>query len=114
MKARVDIEIYERWIAEFKGFCSGNFGYYQVDSICEKSEKDLINQTRSYLKTHKKLFLEMIVKERRAKFKIGKEKFDLLIERKEFHRLNSNKPIFKEDDERMEKLWRHNPNIFHI
>jgi len=42
----------------------------------------------------------MIVKERRAKFKIGKEKFDLLIERKEFHRLNSNKPIFKEDDEK--------------
>ena len=70
MKARVDIEIYERWIAEFKGFSSGNFGYRQVDSICEKSEIDLINQIRSYLKTHKKLFLEMIVKERRVKFKI--------------------------------------------
>jgi len=41
MKARVDIEIYERWIAEFKGFCSGNFGYSQVDFICEKSEKIL-------------------------------------------------------------------------
>ena len=36
MKARVDIEIYERWIAEFKGFSSGNFGYRQVDSICAK------------------------------------------------------------------------------
>ena len=112
MKARVDIEIYERWIAEFKGFCSGNFGYYQVDSICEKSEKDLINQIRSYLKTHKKLFLEMIVKERRVKFKIGRKKFDLLIERKEFHRLNSNKTIFKEDDERIGELWRQNPSIF--
>jgi len=114
MKARVDIEIYERWIAEFKGFSSGNFGYRQVDSICEKSEKDLINQIRSYLKTHKKLFLEMIVKERRAKFKIGRKKFDLLIERKEFHRLNSNKTIFKEDDERIRELWKHNPNLFYI
>ena len=56
----------------------------------------------------------MIVKVRRVKFKIGKEKSDLLIERKEFHRLNSNKTIFKEDDERIEKLWRHNPNIFYI
>ena len=114
MKARVDIEIYERWIAEFKGFSSGNFGYRQVDSICAKSEQDLIYQIRSYLKTHKNFFLEMIVKVRRVKFKIGKEKFDLLIERKEFHRLNSNKTIFKEDDERIEKLWRHNPNIFYI
>jgi len=73
MKAQVDIEIYERWIAEFKEFSSGNFGYCQVDSICEESEKDLIDQIRSYLKTHKNLFLEMIVKERRAKFKIGKK-----------------------------------------
>ena len=50
------------------------------------------------------MFLEKIVKERRGKFKIGKEKFDFLIERKEFHRLNSNKSIFKEDNERIEKL----------
>jgi len=114
MKARVDIEIYERWMAELKGFCSGNFGCRQVDFICEKSEKDLINQIRSYLKTHKKLFLEIIVKERRTKFKIGKEVFDLLIERKEFHRLNSNKTIFKENDERIGELWRNNPSIFYI
>ena len=56
----------------------------------------------------------MVVKERRAKFKIGKERFDLLIKRKEFHRLNSNKTIFKEDDERIRELWKHNPNLFYI
>jgi len=46
--------------------------------------------------------------------KLGKEKFDLLIERKEFHRLNSNKTIFKEDDERIGELWKDNPSIFYI
>ena len=114
MKARVDIEIYERWIAEFKGFSSGNFGYRQVDSICAKSEENLYNQIRSYLSYHENRYIDLIARENRVKFKIGKEKYDLLIERKEFHRLNSNKTIFKEDDERIEKLWRHNPNIFYI
>ena len=111
MKARVDIEIYERWIAEFRRL-GVLYSPYIEDITWADSEENLYSRIRDYLKSHEKRFLDLIAKERRVKFKIGREKFDLLIERKEFHRLNSNKSIFKEDDKRIEQLWRNNPNIF--
>ena len=113
MKARVDIEIYERWKAEFRRLRVLRSPY--IEHIeCAKSEEDLYNQIRSYLRYHENRYLDLIAREKRVKFKIEKEKYDLLIERKEFHRLNSNNPIFKEDDERVKRLWSHNPSIFHI
>ena len=113
MKARVDIEIYELWKAEFRRLRVLRPPY--IEHIeCAKSEENLYNQIRSYLSYHENRYIDLIARENRVKFKIGKEKYDLLIERKEFHRLNSNNLTFKEDDKRIEKLWRHDSSIFHI
>jgi len=113
MKARVDIEIYERWTAVFYSFQSTE-SCHRIKSVCEKSKEALYNRIRHCFKQLTDMYLEEIVWEKRLNFKIKNKKYDLLIERKEFHRLNSNNLIFKEDDERIGELWRHNPNLFYI
>ena len=113
MKARVDIEIYEEWKAEFRRLRLLRPLYIE-DIEWAKSEEDLYNRVRNYLKSRDNQYLDVIAKERRVKIKIGKGKYDLLIERKEFHRLNSNNPLFKEDDDRIGELWRRNPGIFYM
>ncbi len=100
MKAKVDIEIYERWIAIFRGF-HGISGYFRRESICEKSKKNLCNQIRFYFKHLNDMYLDEIIWEKRVKFEFKNEKYDLLIESKGFDRLHSDNPIFKEDDERI-------------
>jgi len=112
MKARVDIEIYERWIAIFRKFY-GIRGYYERESICEESKENLCNQIRRHFKYLNDKFLEEIIWEKRVKFKRKDEEYDLLIESKSYERVHSDNPIFDEDDKRIEKLWRENPNIFH-
>ena len=111
MKARVDIEIYERWTAVFYSFQSTE-SCHRIKSVCEKSKEALYNRIRHRFKQLTDMYLGEIVWEKRVNFKIKNKKYDLLIERKEFHRLNSNNPIFKEDDERVGELWRQNPSIF--
>ncbi len=103
MKTRVDIEIYELWKAEFRRLRIFHPPYIEHIKWA-KSEEDLYNQIRDFLKIHENLYLDTIIREKRVKFKIGKEKYDLLIEGKLFHRLNSNNPVFKEDDEKVEEL----------
>ena len=130
MKARVDIEIYERWIARFSGFHDIE-GYYKVDSICAKTKKDLCDQIRHRFEYLTDMYLEEIIWERRVKFKLKNQEYDLLIESENYDRLHSYDPIshhrkkkssrysqkyfkyiFKEDDKRIEQLRRNNPNIF--
>ena len=132
MKEKVDIEIYERWIAIFSGFC-GTGGYYKRDSVCAKSKKDICDRIRHRFKHLNDMYLEEIIWEKRVKFKLKKQEYDLLIESKKYDRFHSYDPIthprkkktsrysqkhikciFKEDDKRIGELWRHNPNIFSI
>ena len=112
MKAQVDIKIYERWIAIFTGF-HGIRGYYKRESLCAKSKENLCNQIRHYFKSLNDMYLEEIIWEKRVKFEFKGEEYDLLIEDKSYDRVHSDNPIFEEDDRRIEKLWRENPNIFH-
>ena len=113
MKARVDIEIYERWIAVFYSFQSIR-GYHRIKSVCEKSKEALYDRIRHCSKQLTDMYLEEIVWEKRVKFKVKNKKYDLLIESKEYNHALSADPIFKEDDERTGELWRQNPNIFYI
>jgi len=100
MKTRVDIEIYERWIARFRAFYEIN-EYYRRKSICEKSKKNLYEQIRRHFKHLNDMYLDEIIWEKRVKFKLKDKEHDLLIENKIYNRLNSNDPIFEEDDERL-------------
>ena len=113
MKARVDIEIYERWIAVFYSFQSTG-SYHRIKSVCEKSKEALYDRIRHCFKQLTDMYLGEIIWEKRVKFKVKRKKYDLLIERKEYIHDLSADPIFKEDDERIEKLWRDNPSIFYI
>jgi len=81
MKAQADIEIYEEWIAEFRRPRVLRPPYIE-DIEWAKSEEDLYNRGRNYLKSHDNRYLDVIAKERQVKFKIGKEKYDLLMEKK--------------------------------
>ena len=112
MKARVDIEIYERWIAVFFSF-HGIRGYYRKRSICEKSKDALYDQIRRCFRDLTDMYLEEIIWEKRAKFEVKNKKYDLLIEDEKYDRIHSADSIFKEDDERIGELWRQNPNIFY-
>ena len=100
MKTRVDIEIYEKWIARFRAFYGIN-GYFRRKSICEESKKNLYEQIRYHFKHLNDMYLDEIIWERRVKFKLKGKKHDLLLENKIYNRLNSNDPIFEEDDERL-------------
>ena len=104
MKARVDIEIYERWIAVFFSF-RGIRGYYRKRSICEKSKDALYDQIRRCFRHLTDMYLEEIIWEKRVKFEVKNKKYD---------RLHSADSIFKEDDERIEKLRRDNLGIFYM
>ena len=111
MKARVDIEIYERWIAVFYSFQSTG-SYHRIKSVCEKSKEALYDRIRQCFKQLTDMYLREIVWEKRVKFKVKRKKYDLLIESKECIHDISADPIFKEDDERIGELWRQNPSIF--
>ena len=113
MKARVDIEIYERWIAIFYSF-HGIRGYYRKRSICEKSKDALYDQIRRCFRDLTDMYLEEIIWEKRAKFEVKNKKYDLLIEDEKYDRIHSADSIFKEDDERIEKLRRCNLSIFYM
>ena len=110
MKARVDIEIYEEWIAEFSSF---HWGYHRIKSVCEKSKEALYDRIRHCFKQLTDMYLEEIVWEKRVKFKVKRKKYDLLIESKEYIHDLSADPIFKEDEERRIELWRQDPSIFY-
>ncbi len=60
------------------------------------------------------MYLEEIIWEKRVKFEVKNEKYDLLIENKICDCVRSADPIFKEDEERIGELWRHNPSVFYI
>ena len=105
MKARVDIEIYERWIAVFFSF-HGIRGYYRKRSICEKSKNALYDQIRRCFRDLTDMYLEEITWEKRVKFEVKNKKYDLLIEDEKYDRIHSADSIFKEDDERIGELWR--------
>jgi len=113
MKARVDIEIYERWIAVFFSF-RGIRGYYRKRSICEKSKDALYDQIRRCFRHLTDMYLEEIIWEKRVKFEVKNKKYDLLIEDEKCDSIHSADSIFKEDDERIEKLRRHNLGIFYM
>jgi len=113
MKARVDIEIYEKWTAVFYSFQSTG-SYHRIKSVREKSKEALYDRIRHCFKQLTDMYLGEIIWEKRVKFKVKRKKYDLLIERKEYIHDLSADPIFKEDDERIEKLWRDNPSIFYI
>jgi len=97
---QADIEIYRRWIAEFRHIFITH-SPYPVGVRWANSKKHLYERIKDYLESHQDMFLEAIVREERVKFKIGKKKYDLLMERKYFHRGNSSLPIFKKDDKRI-------------
>jgi len=113
MKVRVDVEVYERWIAVFYSFQSTR-GYHRIKSIYEKSKEALYDRIRHCFKQLTDMYLAKIIWEKRVKFKVKNKKYDLLIESKEYIHDLSADPIFKEDDERIGELWRQNPNIFYI
>jgi len=111
VKARVDIEIYEKWTAVFYSFQSIG-SYHRMKSVCEKSKEALYDRIRHCFKQLTDMYLEEIVWEKRVKFKVKRKKYDLLIESKEYIHDLSADPIFKEDEERRIELWRQNPSIF--
>ena len=112
MKARVDIEIYERWIAVFYSFQSTG-SYHRIKSVCEKSKEALYDRIRHCFKELTDMYLGEIIWEKRVKFKVRNKKYDLLIETKEYNHVFSADPIFKEDDERIGELWRQDPSVSH-
>ena len=103
MKARVDIEIYERWIAVFYSFQSTG-SYHRIKSVCEKSKEALYDRIRHCFKQLTDIYLEEIIWEKRVKFKVKRKKYDLLIERKEYIYGLSADPIFKENEKRIGEL----------
>jgi len=112
MKARADIEIYERWIAVFYSF-QNRGSYHRIKSVCEKSKEALYDRIRHCFKQLTDMYLGKIIWEKRVKFKVKRKKYDLLIESKEYiHNLSAD-PIFKEDEERRIELWRQDPSIFY-